>query len=393
VSNQPPVQPLRGVSRGVCLFQWTLSDTLGVTDSDKSPWLSVTQTESALTGDYNAATDQNTTKDGCVLTDTVTAPANASAATVQVFGGDAADMAGITGYVPMAQIVAPLPLASLTTNAPGAVSPVWDELSFPEAIQMEEVHLFSAQDSHADIDRGGRKRWALQKNQAPKHPRADNYDIIYTPGADKRAYSWQKKAGYAARANGKGSAGLITSNLVKDRLFFFYGHGSAPHGGQISAGDPPSKIPGNNLAADCIEAKRAFVGQKGFFLEDLNLHNVLLAVYGACYGADTDTITNYGNITQQTVTQGATCAVGFPGFGPTFFDKPGIPTTAHLEWTYFLWQALTIGDPSSVNRKPMNVSFACLFAAGMTKEQIGDYYNTNTVVVKGNGLITIAPIQ
>ena len=167
VSNQPPGQFLGSwtgpQARGVYLFQWTVSDTLGVTDSDKSPWLSVTQTESALTGDYNAVTDQNTTKDGCVLTDTVTAPANASAATVQVFGGDSLDMApypspsllAFPDFRPMAQIVAPLPLAALTTNAPGSVSPVWDELSYPESIQIEEVHLLSAQDNHADIDRGG----------------------------------------------------------------------------------------------------------------------------------------------------------------------------------------------------------------------------------------------
>jgi len=403
VNGQPgPQQP-----RGVYLFRWAVSDSLGLSDSDKSPWLSVSQTESALTGDYNQTTDQNTTKDGCVLTDSATPKADASAANVQVYGGDSADMSALPGYVPMAQIVAPTPLSSLATNAPGASPPVWDEVTFPEVIQMEEVHLFCAQDRHAGTDRGGRSLWALQKNQAPKHSRADNYDMVQlsaNPTADQAAVYWQKSlrdgtqtphyvGGYAAFVKGRQNANTVLYDLQHDTLMGFYGQGAeSPYYGGVSAKD-------TKIFSVPEPFYPASLGYK--FLKDLpdgSLSKLRLAVWEGCFTALTasDPSNNFGNLVDGTVAKGARCAVGFTGFiYLADSDQNGVANYPYEIWAGNFWQALSQGQTSNglPNGNPMNVSQAFVYANQQVIARCHQSEGYDTCRPAGDAATKIVPAQ
>jgi len=411
--NGEPVngQPGARQPRGVYLFQWTLTDSLGVTDSDKSTSLSVTQTESALTGDYDSATDRNTTKDGCVLTDRATPRADASAANVQVYAGDTADMAAIDGFVPWTRTVAPTPLPSLTTNAPGASPPVWDEITFPEVIQMEEVHLLCAQDGHAATDRGGRNLWALQKNQRPIHPRADNYDMVqYSAGltADQAAAHWQKAlrdgtqtphyvGGYAAIVKGPQNANTLLYNLQHDTLMGFYGKGAeSPYFGGVSAKD--TKI--------FSVPEPAYPASFGFkFLKDLpdgSLSKLRLAVWEGCFTALTasDPSNNFGNLVDGTVAKGAKCAVGFTNFiylNDTLTDGTGsrVQVYPYQIWAGSFWQALSQGQTAngSPNGNPLNVGLAVIYANQQVKARCGNYEGYDSCRPAGDSTTKIVPIQ
>ena len=404
VNGQPgPQQP-----RGVYLFRWTLTDSLGVTDSDKSTSLSVTQTESDLTGDYDPATDRNTTKDGCVLTDSATPRADASAANVQVYAGDTADMAAIPGFIPWTQTVAPTPLPALTTNAPGATPPVWDEITFPEVIQMEEVHLFCAQDGHAATDRGGRSLWALQKNQHGFHPLADNYDaMLLNTGMDRLAANWQKWAGYASRANGLPTSLLNLANrMTVDHLMHFDGRGGGEdyavlEGGiMIPASDvstfqrhqrlfyhlPAALPPSNynwNTASGFYFLTTQFPPPYPGGPNPQPFSKLQLAVWEGCLTASaTGSGYDTGNLTDGTVALGAKCAVGFTGLIT-------ISNNDYKVWATSFWKALTVGESGNGNVD--------------TVVRAKDYANTqvsiidpgsngySTCYIAGNNALTIKP--
>ena len=407
--NGEPVngQPGARQPRGVYLFQWTLTDSLGVTDCDKSASLSITQTKSDLTGDYDPATDRNTTKDGCVLTDNATPRADASAANVQVYAGDTAAMAALDGFVPWTQTVAPTPLPSLTTNASGASPPVWDEITFPEVIQMQEVHLFCAQDNHAATDRGGRSRWALQKNQAPKHPRADNYDMLQlstNPKADQAAVYWQKAlrdgtqaphyvGGCAAFVKGPQNANTLLYNLQHDTLMGFYGTGAeAPYSGGVSAKD--TKI--FSVPQPFYPASLGYKLLKD--LPDGSLSKLRLAVWEGCYTALTasDPSNNFGNLVDGTVAKGAKCAVGFTGFiYLTDHDQNNVFIYPYEIWAGNFWQALSQGKTSGVlpDGNPRNVGDAIGYANTQVLNQCRKSEGFDSFRAAGDITIKIAPIQ
>ena len=396
--NGEPVngQPGARQPRGVYLFQWTLTDSLGVTDCDKSASLSITQTKSDLTGDYDPATDRNTTKDGCVLTDSATPRADASAANVQVYAGDTADMAAIDGFVPWTQTVAPTPLPSLTTNAPGASPPVWDEITFPEVIQMQEVHLFCAQDSHAATDRGGRSLWALQKNQKPIHPRADNYDaFLVLAKMDKLVANWQKWDGYASRANGQPTRILdVINRMPYDRFMHFSGRGGGEDYAQLFGG---IEIP-DSSAGTFQSHQRLFYYQptaqppkdytwgtsSGFYflLTQFALSSpggplpqpfskLQIAVWEGCYTAYSvqgqGNIWDAGNLPDGTVALGARCAIGFN----SVINYGTGSTSAHAIWANSFWQALTFGRNDPITNKPDGKPTNVTFAVNYATDQIG----------------------
>jgi hypothetical protein len=369
--------PLTGIApKGVYLFKFDAGPpghAPGDLDCDKSSLLQITQTRSELTGDYNDATDENTIKDGCVLTDSGNPRASASEANVRVYGMDLAMIAG------------PITLGT-TTNAPGEPNPVWNEATFPLVIQQEETHLFSVRDDHAAQDKGHRQRWALQNNQKPVHPLADNYSEITTAGAvDKTAQSWQKKlwdsatnyrGAYRARANGAATAGFITGALPFDHLMHFWGHGNETGGGVATS-------------TQMIWAHPAYPGQPGCFLSTLNLHDLLLVVWQACDTAKTDS--NYGNLLDQSFAQGAACAVGFK----EAIDYSNYAGAMNRGWAYAFWQALAQGhdDNGGPNGIPDTVQGALEFAKQRVNEFYGGYYGYDQFATRGNNGLKIVPAR
>jgi len=324
-----------------------------------------------------------------------------------VYAGDTADMAAIDGFVPWTQTVAPLPLPSLTTNASGASPPVWDEITFPEVIQMQEVHLFCAQDNHAATDRGGRNRWALQKNQAPKHPRADNYDMLQlstNPKADQAAVYWQKAlrdgtqaphyvGGYAAFVKGPQNANTLLYNLQHDTLMGFHGTGAeSPYFGGVLAKD--TKI--------FSVPEPSYPASLGFkFLKDLpdgSLSKLRLAVWEGCFTALTasDPGSNFGNLVDGTVAKGAKCAVGFTGFiYLTDHDQNGVANYPYEIWAGNFWQALSQGKTAGVlpDGNPRNVGDAIGYANTQVLNQCRKSEGFDSFRAAGDITIKIAPIQ
>jgi len=306
-----------------------------------------------------------------------------------------------------------MPLSSLTTSAPGASPPVWDELTFPEAIQMEEVHLFCAQDSHAGTDRGGRNLWALQKNQKPVHPRTDNYDaLLVGTSTDKLAANWQKWVGYASHAKGTPPQMIdVIHRLPYDRLFHFAGNGAGdqPGGSTMTNYFGGTEIQTPNDSNVFAHAQRLlylnpdpnfYTVTRGFYFLDrifpyqagqpLPFRNLLLAVWEGCVTAKSnpnpaDTEDNFGNLVDGTVALGAKCSVGFNGLisiGPGTNDV----------WATNFWQALTVGEGG--NHSPDAVSAAILYANTQVKlRNQNNFDGYDSCRWAGDATIKIAPVH
>lgn len=323
--GSPVTQP-----KGVYLFSVTLHSSAFIwgADSDKSGLLALSQTHSELTGDYDETTDKNTTRDACVLTDSGTPKADASACQVRVFGKDLTEIVASTA----------LPL---TTNAPAASPPVWDEATFPLVIEEEETHLFSARDDHPAQDKGHRQRWALQHNMKPKRPRADCYAVELS-GPDVTAKQALRRLGYAAYAQGEKTTPTIYELLQYDRVMFYTGIGAYD-----VTGDP--NMYGVVGAYDGIRRSilmgysnasfpSMFPGRTWKFLRTLPagaLSGVKLAVWLACLSATSGTATTpndyrTGNVVDESIGKGAECSVGmtavvyvdgYPIWTTTFFNE------------------------------------------------------------------------
>ena len=332
------------------------------------------QTSSELTGDYDEVSDESAIQDACVIADSGIPAAPASEANVRVYGTDLRRIAG------------PVPIGT-TTNVPGEPDPVWNKAVFEMVVQEDETHLFSAKDDHAAGDRGHRSRWALQHNRTVVRPLADNYSEITTAGAvDKTAQYWQKKlwdastnyrGAYKARANGPAPASFIVGAMPGDRLMHFWGHGNQTGGGVCT------------LTEQMIWAHPAYPGQPGCFLSSLDLRKLLLVVWQGCYTATTDPYN--GNLLDQSVAQGATCAIGF---------KEAINYADYLApmnraWADAFWQALAQGHDN--NGSPNGVPGTVLHAMDFAKKHVYDlyheYFGYDQVDWRGNSALKIVPAR
>lgn len=181
------------------------------------------------------------------------------------------------------------------------------------------------------------------------------------------------RGAYAAFANGAAPAAFIMALLPSDSLMHFWGHGG----------------PGYVIADRVINAKRSYPGERGFFIEDLNLSGTRLVVWQACNTAVTSQA--YGNLTAQTVIQGAKCAVGFKD-EILFQQYPGAP---NRQWAHFLWQALCQGgdwETGAVTGKPMTVRDALRYAVKWVKNLNDDNtFNYHTYVTAGTDVLRIVP--
>ncbi|MCS7277972.1 MAG: hypothetical protein NZ531_03895 [Aquificaceae bacterium] len=251
-------------------------------------------------------------------------------------------------------------------------------------------------DDYADSYKNHQVKAALEVNQPIKKPLADNYDLIQKQfRADIIAAFFQKKpyygkdvngnpkpaAPYAARANSAQSAGFIIGALPKDRIFFFYGHGLLGGGAIVTT-------------TKMVWAKRCSDNCKcgEMFLEDVNMQECILAVFGACDSAkDSD----HGNIALQAKLQGADAAVGFEGYGPGYYQDQ--PQSIHKIWAYHLWEALCRGerddDTNALTCQPVCIEEALHYAMKKVWERFGNYWWTNNFKVYGNKQQKIIPIQ
>mgnify|MGYP000414239749 CR=1 FL=1 len=184
--------------------------------------------------------------------------------------------------------------------------------------------VFRAIDNHLETDKAHRQMPALEVNKEKSRPPAVDYDNISDGEKTKRidlTGAWfQKKAGYLAKAKGKGSCKSIIDDLPRNRIFFIYAHGSEGGGG-ISGTD-------GWIPAKSVEGYP-------YSIEKLDLHYLNLAVYAGCFTADTDP--TYGCIAAETVNRGAKAAVGFHGPGPSW------DYNAHWKWAFWFWQAMENG--------------------------------------------------
>jgi len=361
--------PLVGVAeRGVYLFQWQVGGA-GPTmdgDQDKSTLTRIVQTRSELTGAYDEETDTNGLRDGCVVEDSgnpLTAPLEGR---IRVFDGDL-------------NVIADTSISNPVANPPNTRDPVWSEAIFDMVIAEIEFHVFSVRDGHSRSDRAHRSRWCLQKNARNVRPLADNYCFIPEAGrVDRTAYAWQKRlwdaaasyrGGHWSRTNGSVSAGFIMGALPKDRLMHYWGHGNAG---------------GVTTASVMIHAQRAYPGETGAFLTDVDLSNARLIVWQSCESGLTDPC--YGNLCQKAVDRGAQCAVGFRA--PVMYQDR--LASCARQWAHFFWQALAQGR--NLDGQPSNVQQAVAFAVDKVKEfNEGDPKGYDTAQVFGNGAIRVVP--
>ena len=283
---------------------------------------------------------------------------------------------------------------------------------------MEEVHLFCAQDNHAATNRGGRNRWALQKNQKPIHPRADNYDVIgMTTGTDKLTANWQKWVGYGAHANGSPtSLSTLMNRLPYDRLM----HCVAP-----GAGEQRTDYFGGIAVPDSTNSEghqRLFFQKPSSYLDGFyvpakgfSFFNVrwpdtshsgeaaakpfsylLLAVWEGCVTGKSSTDNlhpefQFGNLVDGSVAYGAKCSVGFTGFIT-------ISGTTDNVWATSFWQALTLGRTSQITGKPdkvpVMVSVAVTYANEQVRQQNNNAYEGyDSCRIGGDTTIVVAPAR
>ncbi len=325
--------PLEGTPEpGVYLFTWQVGGP-GPTmdaDQDKSAQLHVTETHTEIVS-YDEQTDLVGVLAKCVFVDDVGPVQDAAEARLTTYGPALTVIAGPLSVPP-------------AVNSASASPPIWNPvtINIPLEDEGQYTHLISARDSCWSEDRSHLNRWALQRNHAPVHPRADNYaQIPDEPGMDRTARFWQKLAGYAARANGAATAPTILDRLPGDRLFFFSGHGSQG-GGQVSASD----------AAICAKGSPH---TPPYNLSGCDLRNVRLAVWLACYTAAWDD--DFGGIAEMTHRKGATCSVGWPETVSYAKNDPGGTSRA---WVNRLYQALASG--TGLGRPPASVAEALAYA-------------------------------
>ena len=164
-NGQPgAVQP-----RGVYLLQWTLTDSLGLTDSDKSAFLSLLSPLSPYS-ELDLITDPTgqTYKTSYVLSSFDQPAKPASAGQIDVF-----DLTStrVSTLILASQDLTP-GAHSVSTSVPG-----------PD----EYVFLVSPLDQDASSDRGGRNRYALQHNQSSTVERAAVFGHTVVPKADVNA--------------------------------------------------------------------------------------------------------------------------------------------------------------------------------------------------------------
>ncbi|MCC6447003.1 MAG: hypothetical protein IT210_26560 [Armatimonadetes bacterium] len=354
------------------------------TDQDKSVLLTISESKSQVTA-YNEANGASTIRANYRLFDAGNPRQNASQANVRTFDPSPEQVAGPTS-------------GGGVTNPPGAPNPVWNEVIFLMAITIpgEYTHLVSALDNHPTEDKAHRPHLpALQRGHRVLHPLADNYDLFgQTNRADLKARTRQKcladGTAYAAWARGGQGAEAIMDDLPQDRLFHFAGHGDPKKDeGQHHLGG------GILTTTDPILAQRAEPEEEGYFIEDLDLSYVRLAVYEGCNTAVTHP--DYGNIMLRTVSQGAQCAVGFTTDIRYFPDTnyPDQPSP-YITWADAFWQALAQGKTDLItgnpNGNPTTVAEALSWAAERVKSNYGgNYFGFNNFSRAGNDALKIVP--
>ena len=150
VNGQPgAVQP-----RGVFLFQWSVSDSVGLTDSDKSSSLSFgipATTISFVAGASDAA--GRTVTLGYLLADS----SNIAPSSCQLDVYQNWDLQDILPNKPLQ--------AALGANQSTVIVPPTGQPAFNDMVQgTRTIYLVSPQDNDAPLDRGQRNRYALQHN-------------------------------------------------------------------------------------------------------------------------------------------------------------------------------------------------------------------------------------
>lgn len=366
------ISPPGPAPKGLYLFRFEVGTgaSFGDIDSDKAGFLSVTQTRTELTDAYDETTEQNTLKDGCVLTDSAAPKADASEANLRVYGTD------------LAQIAGPITLG-VTTNAAGAAMPIWNEATYPLVIQEEETHLFSARDSHADADKGHRQRWALQNNQKPKRPRADCYQVLFGSGSDVTAKHKLRSMGYAAEIPINKSTPSIYELLQYDRVMFYTGGGAYDvtrdydmYGGIGGASN--SVLLGNRTTTVPDQLSQTYTYKFLRTLPSGKLAGLKLAVWLACYtGLSGTTFTGEyndyrtGNVVDEAISKGAECSVGF---------TTRVETGGYNTWATRFFSELKAGN---------TVRQATYSAMRAARDANYHYYDDYRVRIGGNESITV----
>jgi len=126
-------------------------------------------------------------------------------------------------------------------------------------------------------------------------------------------------------------------------------------------------------------------GMAGAFVEDYELSWRRVVIWAACHTALDGVPGGWGNIMQQTVTQGATACAAYTGL--LSFD--GSPTGLERTWAYNLSEAMCVGrrDPDDDHLIPgaLGLEAALAYAAQRVNNEGG--YGTYAVVGSNGYLV------
>ena len=113
---------------------------------------------------------------------------------------------------------------------------------------------------------------------------------------------------------------------------------------------------------------------------------MLLAVYLGCDTAVTDA--DFGNVTDQTVTQGANAAVGFKTGTFCVFNEPA---SGHRWWMTYLWMALAQGIDQ--DGSPRAVRQSVDWATQEVKDRFDSFFGTESNYIAGDDTLKIVPVR
>jgi hypothetical protein len=197
---------------------------------------------------------------------------------------------------------------------------------------------------------------------------SSNYGTDYGDGLDTRlqsqtAQSEQSSMGYSAGNYENSAASSAFSRMASDQVFFFDGHGGAGLM-QFKSGGVYSYITASNPSYSRISSYTS--GE---------LNDIALAVYMACYTANTDG-TN-GNLLAQSTARGADTAVGF---------SQSIYSTQSGYWSNRFWYYLDNGYSVAQAAGAANADNQAYF--GYWDQGGMDYH-----VIQGNNYMVIDPAR
>lgn len=366
VDAQGNVTPGAPLPRGVYLFQWTVADSLGVNDSDKSQDLKLLSPPDPYAVSDWADDQTGKTYNAEYNLSSLAQPAmSASAGQMDVFD------------LTLSKVFT----LSLTNQylLPG-IHTISVGLSSPD----DYVFLVSVLDQDSSIDRGGRKRYALQHNQASKVDRAavfggsvigqnstnEIWNIIAQGIFSNNKVFSRPRPAYTVR-----NPNTLTPNQQPDYTqypsqprvsrpsqeafdalkfsgqhngsvlsFTFIGHGSA---GNVLVFDHNSY-----LVADRAHDNNRTVGSR-YYLEDFadvgsasyplgELHNVQICVLASCTaGTHSQTTTSTSRIAAMLRQKGVVHTINF---------NQHIPIAVAEFWTQQFWRYAYQGaDPNNKN--------------------------------------------